>query len=286
MRVRRNPLPRRLVDILCYLVIGVFLPIVFIFEIIVVLPQFHAPGSLLHSFTFLLAMFMLFNIKGNMVACMMIDTSVDKLVEAPPVGSAERLEWRHCTICDKLAPPRSWHCKVCGVCILKRDHHCLFTGCCIGHENHRYFMCFIFYLFVGSLYALAYNSVFMWVLNGDIYYKWITLVKLLCPMSMLVLGNFWTNLQLFFYCLNILALLYALVMLWYHVPIMLRGEVCAESGKPHKYNNGLLLNLQSVFGQRMHVVWLSPLIKSPLPDDGYTWKISSTEELVPTKKSS
>lgn len=78
MKVRRNPLPRRLIDAACYLVIGIFLPIVFIFEIIVVLPAIHEPGGFLHTFTFLMAMFLLFNIKGNMLACMLIDTSVDR----------------------------------------------------------------------------------------------------------------------------------------------------------------------------------------------------------------
>ncbi|EDW09546.1 probable palmitoyltransferase ZDHHC24 [Drosophila mojavensis] len=277
MRVRRNPLPRRLVDILCYLVIGVFLPIVFIFEIIVVLPAIHEPGGFLHTFTFLMAMFLLFNIKGNMLACMMIDTSVDQRVKAPPEGDAARLDWRHCTTCDRLAPPRSWHCKVCGVCILKRDHHCLFTGCCIGHENHRYFMLFTMYLFIGSVYALSYNSVFMWILNADVYCNWLTALKVACPIFMLVIGSFWTNLQLLFYSLNILALLYSVVILVYHVPIVLRGEVCAESGKQHKYNNGLYANLRSVFGQRMHIAWLSPLIRSELPGDGYTWSTSSGE---------
>lgn len=272
MKVRRNPLPRRLVDVLCYLVIGVFLPIVFIFEIIVVLPAIHEPGGFLHTFTFLMAMFLLFNIKANMIACMLIDTSVDHgRIGVPRDGTLERLEWRHCTTCDRLAPPRSWHCKVCGVCILKRDHHCLFTGCCIGQNNHRFFMCFTFYLFVGSVYALVYNSYYMWVLNAAIYCKWITAIKLICPMFMLVLGNFWPNVQLLFYSLNILALLYSITILIYHVPIVLRGEVCAESGKKHKYNNGLHLNLRSVFGKRMHLVWLSPLVKSELPDDGYSW---------------
>ncbi|XP_034107613.1 probable palmitoyltransferase ZDHHC24 [Drosophila albomicans] len=280
MKVRRNPLPRRLVDALCYLVIGVFLPIVFIFEIIVVLPAIHEPGGFLHTYTFLMAMFLLFNIKSNMIACMMIDTSVDsERSKEPPEGAVERHGWRHCSTCDRLAPPRSWHCKVCRVCILKRDHHCLFTACCIGQHNHRFFMCFTFYLFVGSVYALSYNSYYMWVLNGATYCSWLTAIKLICPMFMLVIGNFWTNLQLLFYSLNILALLYSIVILIYHVPIVMRGEVCAESGKEHNYNKGVYENLQSVFGKRMHLVLISPLVKSELPSDGYSW---STE----TKKNS
>ncbi|KAH8300173.1 hypothetical protein KR044_011064 [Drosophila immigrans] len=272
MKVRRNPLPRRIVDALCYLVIGVFLPIVFIFEIVVVLPAIHEPGGFLHTFTFLMAMFLLFNIKSNMIACMLIDTSVESnRSDAPPEGAVERLGWRHCSTCDRLAPPRSWHCKVCGVCILKRDHHCLFTACCIGQHNHRFFMCFTFYLLVGSVYALSYNSYYMWVLHGATYCTWLTAIKLVCPMFMLVLGNFWTNLQLLFYSLNILALLYSIVILIYHVPIVMRGEVCAESGKEHDYNKGLFANLQSVFGKRLHLVWLSPLVKSELPNDGFSW---------------
>lgn len=77
MKIRKHLLPRRLVDWLCFLLIGVFMPIVFIFEMIVVLPAFHEPGGFWHTFTFVLAMFLIFQIKGNFVACLMIDTSVD-----------------------------------------------------------------------------------------------------------------------------------------------------------------------------------------------------------------
>ncbi|SPP75061.1 probable palmitoyltransferase ZDHHC24 [Drosophila guanche] len=279
MKIRSNPLPRRLADVLCFLLIGVFLPIVFIFEIVVVLPAFHEPGGFFHTFTFLMAMFLVFNIKGNMIACMMIDTSVDvKQVEPPPEQSAERLEWRECTECNRLAPPRSWHCKICGACILKRDHHCLYTGCCIGHRNHRFFMGFIFYLFLGSVYALVYNSIYMWIIHGSIYCNWLTLLKLTCPMLLLVTGGFWTNIYLLFYSLNVLALAYGVLLLGYHVPIVLRGGVSADRTKQRKlkYKRGVRKNLRSVFGVRMHIAWLSPLIRSDLPDDGYHWKATNS----------
>jgi len=124
-----------------------------------------------------------------------------KKVEAPP----DQMDWRECSECQRLAPPRSWHCKVCKVCVLKRDHHCLYTGCCIGHRNHRFFMGFIFYLFVGSVYALVYNSIYMWIIQGHIYCNWLTLLKLTCPMLLLVTGSFWVNMYLLFYSLNVLA---------------------------------------------------------------------------------
>nr|XP_016928055.1 probable palmitoyltransferase ZDHHC24 isoform X1 [Drosophila suzukii] len=277
MRIRSNPLPRRLVDVLCFLIIGVFLPVVFLFEIVVVLPAFHEPGGFLHTFTFLMAMFLVFNIKGNMIACMMIDTSVDvKKVEAPP----DQMDWRECSECQRLAPPRSWHCKVCKVCVLKRDHHCLYTGCCIGHRNHRFFMGFIFYLFVGSVYALVYNSIYMWIIQGHIYCNWLTILKLTCPMLLLVTGSFWVNMYLLFYSLNVLALAYGVLLLGYHVPILLRGGVSADRTKEskQKYDRGVYQNLRSVFGDRMHIAWLSPLIRSHLPDDGYHWSASKNRK--------
>ncbi|XP_016952979.1 probable palmitoyltransferase ZDHHC24 isoform X2 [Drosophila biarmipes] len=277
MRIRSNPLPRRLVDVLCFLIIGVFLPVVFLFEIVVVLPAFHQPGGFFHTFTFLMAMFLVFNIKGNMIACMMIDTSVDvKKVEAP----ADQLDWRECDKCKRLAPPRSWHCKVCKVCVLKRDHHCLYTGCCIGHRNHRFFMGFIFYLFVGSVYALVYNSIYMWIIQGHIYCNWLTVLKLTCPMLLLVTGSFWVNMYLLFYSLNVLALAYGVLLLCYHVPIVLRGGVSADRTQESKrrYDRGVYQNLRSVFGDRMYIAWLSPLIRSDLPDDGYHWSASTNRK--------
>ncbi|KAH8336905.1 hypothetical protein KR059_008115, partial [Drosophila kikkawai] len=273
MRIRSNPLPRRLVDVLCFLLIGIFLPVVFMFEIVVVLPAFHEPGGFFHTFTFLMAMFLVFNIKGNMIACMMVDTSVDVKKVEPP---ADSLDWRECTECTpaRLAPPRSWHCKICKVCVLKRDHHCLYTGCCIGLRNHRFFMGFIFYLFVGSVYALVYNSIYMWIIQGHIYCNWLTLLKLTCPMLLLVTGSLWSNLYLLFYSLNILALAYGVLLLGYHVPIVLRGGVSADRTKESKlkYDRGVYRNLRTVFGNRMHIAWLSPLIRSDLPDDGYHWR--------------
>ncbi|EDW72245.1 uncharacterized protein Dwil_GK20822 [Drosophila willistoni] len=268
MKIRGNPLPRRLIDVLCFLLIGIFLPIVFVFEICVVLPAFHEAGGFWHTFTFLMAMFLVFNIKGNMIACMMIDTSVDVKQPVDP-------KWqRYCSICERLAPPRSWHCKICKCCILKRDHHCLYTGCCIGYLNHRYFMCFIFYLFVGATYALVYNSIYMWILQYHVYGTWLTLLKLICPMLMFVTGNLWTNMFLLFYSLNILALLYGILLLGYHVPIVLSGQVSAHR-KSREYDNGWLMNLKTVFGERWRLAWLSPLIRSDLPDNGYNWMTKS-----------
>ncbi|TMW45314.1 hypothetical protein DOY81_009607 [Sarcophaga bullata] len=279
MKIRTHLLPRRLVDWLCFLLIGVFMPIIFIFEIIIVLPAFHEPGGFWHTFTFALAMFLIFQIKGNFVACLMVDTSVDFKNLKPPETEKAKLQslgWHECEKCEKMASPRSWHCSVCRTCILKRDHHCLFVGCCVGHKNHRYFMMFVIFLFIGATYALVYNSLFLWVVKAHVFRNWLSILRMTCPLLMLVSGSLSHNLFLVYYNLNILAVVYSVVLLIYHGPGLFKGGVCYEKDKNYPYNMGSWKrNLQTVFGKRMHLVWLSPLLKSELPDDGINWKLTA-----------
>ncbi|XP_005177764.1 probable palmitoyltransferase ZDHHC24 [Musca domestica] len=274
MKIRKNFLPKRIVDWLCFLLIGVFLPIVFIFEIIVVLPAFHEPGGFWHTFTFIMACFLIFNITGNFMACLMIDTSVDFENLRPP-PDAEKLDWWYCKKCERMAPPRSWHCKVCKCCILKRDHHCLFVGYCIGHRNHRYFMMFVVFLFIGATYAFVYNSLYLWVVKARIYRNFLSFLKMTCPMLMVVSGPLWLNMFLIFYNLNILAFVYSVVLLWYHGSGLFEGGVCYEKSKRFPYGKpNWRDNLRTVFGKRMHLVWLSPLLKSELPENGIDWNVA------------
>ncbi|ALC40509.1 CG4676, partial [Drosophila busckii] len=278
MKVRKNPLPKRIVDILCFLLIGVFLPIVFIWDISVVLPAVHEPGSFMYNFTFAMALFILFNLKGNLAVCMMVDTSYDpKAMEAPPAESEEHKDWRHCEHCDCLTPPRSWHCKICDVCILKRDHHCLFTGCCIGHKNHRYFFIFLSYLFVGAIYALLYNCYYIFVINADLYFKPMTILIILFPFPLLLMG-YWVALPLLILVLNLIVLLYSSIMMVLQVQHVWHGAVKAEKRIKNKYDNGLYENLRDVLGERMYLVWISPFSSSPLPHNGNSWKVSTTHQ--------
>ncbi|KRF80453.1 probable palmitoyltransferase ZDHHC24 isoform X1 [Drosophila virilis] len=272
MKFRRNPLPSRRIDILCFLTVGVLIPVVFLFDILVLLPEIHEPDGHLYTFTLIMAIFLLFNIKGNMIACMLIDTSVDhEHVKAPPDSEAVRLGWRHCTTCDRLAPPRSWHCKICGVCILRRDHHCIFMGCCIGQQNMRHFMCFTFYLFIATVYAMAYELYY-------VFASYIEELKILSALRKQLWGPFVWCFNYFEIALKITFLLKMLsfigagIALGYFVPLVLRGEVKANRGKQHNYNCGIYENLKSVFGQRMYFVWISPLLRSELPNDSYILK--------------
>lgn len=262
MRFRRNPLPRRLEEILCFLSIGVLLPIAFIHYILVVLPAVHELGSFPYVFALLTATFLMVNIEGNLLACMIIDTSVDQdRVEAASNGDKDCVGWKYCPQCHRLAPPRSWHCKLCGICILRRDHHCMFSGYCVGHRNHRYFICFLIYLMGASVQYLIYCSIYIWLENGT-QFLFVNLLR-----------NVMDSVFVIFYILNLVLIILAFVALNYYVPMLLRGEVFGESNHNiHEFNNGVDNNLRTVFGQRMYVAWIFPSIASQLPEDGYTWQ--------------
>lgn len=44
---------------------------------------------------------------------------------------------------------------ISGKCILNMDHFCPWMSNCVGYYNYRYFVLFLFYMFVGSLYVLS-----------------------------------------------------------------------------------------------------------------------------------
>lgn len=67
----------------------------------------------------------------------------------------------------------------------------------------------------------------------------------------------------------------------FYATLMLRGDVSGENRKSlHEYNNGVMNNLKTVFGQRFYVAWIFPSIKSQLPEDGYSWKKQSDQKCI------
>lgn len=77
MKFRTNPLPKTVIEFLCFLIIVGLIPILFVYEICYVLPKVHKPGCFLYIFTICMGLFILFNIVGNLIMCMIVDTSVD-----------------------------------------------------------------------------------------------------------------------------------------------------------------------------------------------------------------
>ncbi|EDW62109.2 uncharacterized protein Dvir_GJ19938 [Drosophila virilis] len=265
MKFQRNPMPRLFGDFLCLLIILVLWPLVFIYDFIVVLPAIIERDNILHISAVVLFIFSFVNMIANLMACTVVDTAVDREVKVP---LDEAAEWKYCQVCDCATPPRSWHCKFCDVCIRKRDHHCGFTGCCIGHQNHRYFIFFLWYLFVLSAVGLVFKACYMWSSN-DFMHCWKASMEL-TPIILITGCGVWIHVQFIIIVLNAFSLICGFLGLVCQIPMLLRGETCAEKGKQTKYNCGVSYNLKTVFGERMHVAWICPCIESQLPDDGYT----------------
>lgn len=58
---------------------------------------------------------------------------------------------RYCRVCRAYKPDRAHHCSVCKRCILRMDHHCVFINNCVSFYNHKFFIAFVTYAFLGCV---------------------------------------------------------------------------------------------------------------------------------------
>ncbi|XP_035777075.1 probable palmitoyltransferase ZDHHC24 [Anopheles albimanus] len=277
MKIRKRFLPRTLQDAVATFFMAGIIPITFWFEVYVVMPGIHGEDSWLNWVHFVPAVWLLFNVTAHMLATMLCDTSCStEVIQVPTNVGANgsglgSKSWHLCATCEFIAPPRSWHCTSCRTCILKRDHHCVFTGCCIGHRNHRYFIMFVLYLFVSTLYSSILNNYFIWFVRGDEFRNWTSLVKIIFPLAMLMIDISTKQYYLVIYLINMVGVMFTGVLLIYHGRLVLSGAVVHERKAP-EYDLGRWENMRMVLGNRWYLTWLSPFIRSDLPHNGINWE--------------
>ncbi|XP_017101796.3 probable palmitoyltransferase ZDHHC24 [Drosophila bipectinata] len=259
--------------------VGVILFLIF-YDMWYVLPTIFDPEGLVYGLHWLLVVFLVCNVLGNMWAAFHCDTSVASLAigrQKPAEGEAHL--WHYCSTCQLQVPPRSWHCKACNCCILKRDHHCTFVANCVGHKNQRHFLGFVFHLFLGSGLALIYNGIYTWKYGSFLVADPLLMVASLANNITDYDAMSWKFVVATIFKLNLFAFVVALVMFSFQMILACRNSTCYKIFD-RTYNLGWRQNLKVVLGNRLFWIFLWPTIKSPLPHDGSQWYIEPSGKKI------
>ncbi|CAN8020929.1 hypothetical protein HPB47_019873 [Ixodes persulcatus] len=279
---RKDLLPKGRRDRTLFIVMTVMTPAITLFELLVVLPQYHDSIDALVCLHSVLAVFIVVNILGNMYRVIQIGTGVrDSGCQLPAVLLPG---WRYCPVCQVNAPPRSHHCNVCDQCILKHDHHCMFAGRCVGFFNQRYFVMGLVYIFFGTLYSLIYQLDYCVASMGGM--RLFFLLGQLAPHFGWLLGVFgWRG----FFCstLNLFQML-TVALSGYMLVVQAQGIWTNQTTYERRhgivrYHAGLRRNLREALGTSWYLVWLGPWVRSPALGDGLRFD-NGIEALVEGKR--
>ncbi|XP_025198690.1 probable palmitoyltransferase ZDHHC24 isoform X2 [Melanaphis sacchari] len=254
-------------EIIMCLFLLVLIFVYYCVDIFHILPCMYRLPSVLYLTHMLSLTFVVFNLLTNFLAVMYADSSV--IGRLLTVSEYTSKDITYCYICQCDVPLRCWHCDICNICILTRDHHCTFSTTCVGHYNRRYFLWFLLYLAVASFYEI--------ILIGYYTYYKVTIkfsdLIVLVPFQLVLTGFHLTVGQIFvvLLTLNFIAVTMSSLLLIYHLNKVCKGLVCHDKQNSN-YDFGLVRNLETVFGKKWYITWISPFIKSKLPYNGIDWQ--------------
>jgi len=281
-RLRKNKLlPQQISDLGAFVFISFMIPITYIWEVTVIVPSLYTEACLAWFVHVAVGTLVLINVVGNFMGLWLVDTSTRFLmIPTQQVGN----KWHFCASCEAVSPPRSWHCGVCGICVLKREHHCMFVGYCVGHNNHRYFLLFLTWLWVGVAYCCYFNTRYLWSDLGLL--STLGILKFIFPLLILVTGVdlSWSQVSIFFWSVHVAAFLLTSVLILYHYRLVSFGQTTHESNrKITSYNLGFKQNWIEVLGQRYILAIFWPFVTSKLPHNGVEWDTKDTWKLEAPK---
>lgn len=181
--------------------------------------------------------------------------------------------WGYCVPCQQYIPPRAHHCSVCNHCVLKRESHCFFLGKCIGHTNQGFFVVYLFYTALSSLFALLHMGMYLHHVIGPIVS--LRMHHYLIPFATYrwIMGSFATTdyVMLFLLYNTLMIGLGCSFLFFQQISLILQGQTSFEAAKRViLYDSGAHMNLQDVFGRYWWIRFILP-IKLPQPVDGIKW---------------
>ena len=230
-----------------------------------------------------IGVFILVNLMVNQLKAILTDTSIHA-IDLPNVLMSE---WRYCAICELNAPPRSHHCFSCKKCILKRNNHCLFLGKCVGHRNHRYYLLFVVYVWLGTVYSLWLNQNYFIDMASDFTFKkfFTAFVPLLAVVIRMI------SVADFFYIFgNSVCLLLSLMLFFYaliNFNMAVKGQTWHESSQGiTKYRLSWSRNLVEIFGLNWRWAVVNPFARLNLPGDGSKFRTNMKDVFNSAKTSS
>jgi len=250
------------------------------YEMLWILPEMCDTTGKFYKLNCFLAVYFLHNILGNMLYCWRTDTSfltVSKERQHPNASEAHL--WHLCTHCQMLVPPRTWHCRLCNTCMLRRDHHCNITANCVGHANQRYFIAMLFHLTLGNMVVFVYNMLYIFKNSLPIFSDpliLLTRLEGLDPVEFLdalKANPNWVIVNGTILKLSVFSMVFVGSQLGLQLYMVSRGS-CMYAFRDNSYDLGFWNNWKSVLGKRMLWTLLSPLINSPLPNDGTQWLLT------------
>ena len=165
---------RFLGPLLVILASSLLLFVLYVF-ITTLLPSLAMGSPLLYGFHLAVGIFLIINVFFNYLSCALIPAGCPVACDEPGryfgrsvnmidgrmmtlenyrLEVAPFVSYKYCNKCRALKPPRTHHDSISGRCILVMDHYCPWMGSAVGYHNYRYFILFLFYMFVGALYVI------------------------------------------------------------------------------------------------------------------------------------
>jgi hypothetical protein len=95
-----------------------------------------------------------------------------------------------CSQCQTFKPPGSHHCRICNRCISRMDHHCPWMNNCVGAGNMKYFLLFLIYTWLSSVFCLTLLGWNYFFCDNDECMFNLVLTQLVRIMTVLSVGAF------------------------------------------------------------------------------------------------